>query len=240
MKSIEHLTGISETCSSRAQEWFALPSDKWTPALLDAMRDTYDDATCATLFARFAKNGTWQVPTLLIRESRQLAEDAGISTNPALRYVPAEELAAWKVPPPRRSQEARRASFKQLLRIVGAMNRAGVGILAGTDLGNPFMIPGFSLHDELALMVDAGLTPLEALQTATRNVGRYFGRKDVGTLTRGSTADLVLLDADPLADIHNTRRVASVVDRIDNSRRRLCGRSRRNVESQSRAIPGWR
>lgn len=211
MKSFEHLLGIAETCSSRSKEWFALPPDKWTPQLRAAMRDSYDEATCAALFARLAKNGTWQVPTLIIRESVQLAQEAGISSNPALAYVPAEDVDAWKAPPGRVSLEIRRARFAQLLHIVGAMQRSGVGILAGTDLGNPFMIPGFSLHDELALMVDAGLTPLEALQTATRNAGRYFGRTDIGTVTRGSTADLVLLDVDPLADIHNTRRIFGVV-----------------------------
>jgi hypothetical protein len=57
------------------------------------MRDTYDETRCAALFARFAKNGTWQVPTLIIHESRQLATEAGISTNPALRYVPADVAA---------------------------------------------------------------------------------------------------------------------------------------------------
>ena len=142
-------------------------------------------------------------------------EEGSYGSRPSDRLppqdVPAEESAAWKGPPNRIGLDARRARFRKLLQIVGAMQRAGVEILAGTDFGNPFMIPGFSLHDELALMVDAGLTPLEALQTATRNAGRYFGRKDIGIVTRGSTADFVLLDADPLADIHNTRRIASVV-----------------------------
>lgn len=92
------------------------------------------------------------------------------------------------------------------------MHRAGVKILAGTDLGNPYVYPGFSLHDELALLVQAGLTPLEALQTATINPAKFVGKeKELGTIEKGKLADLVLLDANPLESIGNTRRINAVV-----------------------------
>ena len=92
------------------------------------------------------------------------------------------------------------------------MHKAGVGILAGTDTTNPYCFPGFSLHDELALLVDAGLTPIEALQAATLNPAKFLNRlDDMGSVEPGKLADLVLLDADPLADIHNTTRIAAVV-----------------------------
>jgi imidazolonepropionase-like amidohydrolase len=92
------------------------------------------------------------------------------------------------------------------------MYRAGVPLLAGTDAMNPECFPGFSIHDELALLVDAGLTPLAALQAATRNPAQFMGQFDRrGTIEAGKIADLVLLDADPLADIHNTRAVRAVV-----------------------------
>jgi imidazolonepropionase-like amidohydrolase len=94
---------------------------------------------------------------------------------------------------------------------VGAMCRAGVEFLAGTDAGCMYCFPGFSLHDELELLVRAGLTPREALQAATRNQARYFGLNDLGTVEPGKLADLVLLEADPLADIKNTRKIAAVV-----------------------------
>ena len=84
--------------------------------------------------------------------------------------------------------------------------------MAGTDVLNPFVFPGFSLHDELALLVDAGLTALEALQAATRNPAVFLNTIDsLGTIERGKLADLVLLDADPLADIRNTTRIRAVV-----------------------------
>jgi imidazolonepropionase-like amidohydrolase len=95
---------------------------------------------------------------------------------------------------------------------VGALRRAGVGILAGTDVLNPYCFPGFSLHDELEWLVKAGLSPMEALQSATRNPALYLDRpKDLGTVERGKIADLVLLEADPLKDITNTRKIAAVV-----------------------------
>jgi len=84
--------------------------------------------------------------------------------------------------------------------------------MTGTDVSNPYVYPGFSLHDELALFVEAGLTPTEALQTATRNPAEFLGLSDsLGTVERGKFADLVLLEADPLEDIHNTQRINAVV-----------------------------
>jgi len=92
------------------------------------------------------------------------------------------------------------------------MYRAGVPILAGTDTMNPQCFPGFGIHDELALLVDAGLSPLAALQTATRNAADFMGQLDRrGTIEVGRIADLVLLDKDPLVDIRNTRSIQAVV-----------------------------
>lgn len=102
--------------------------------------------------------------------------------------------------------------FQKEFEIVGAMSKAGVRILAGTDTGNPFLFPGFSLHDELALLVIAGLTPVEALRAATLNPATFFGLdKTLGTIEQGKIADLVLLDANPLDDIRNTQRINTVV-----------------------------
>jgi imidazolonepropionase-like amidohydrolase len=108
-----------------------------------------------------------------------------------------------------------RALLERYKQLVGDMHRAGVEILAGTDtsLTNP-VIPGVGLHEELALLVESGLTPLEALATATKNPARYFGAiNQVGTIEPGKAADLVLLDANPLSDIHNTRKIRAVMMR---------------------------
>ncbi|HZU36102.1 MAG TPA: amidohydrolase family protein, partial [Gemmataceae bacterium] len=95
--------------------------------------------------------------------------------------------------------------------LVRAMHRAGVKFLAGTDTESLDVFPGISLHDELALLVEAGLTPMEALQAATSNPAQCLGRHDLGTVEKGKLADLVLLDANPLEDIHNTKRIRAVV-----------------------------
>ena len=94
-----------------------------------------------------------------------------------------------------------------------AMFRAGVPFMAGTDTAaGVHVFPGFSLHEELALFVRAGLTPMQALQTATLNPAKFLDRlADLGTVERGKLADLVLLDANPLEDIANTRKIRAVV-----------------------------
>jgi imidazolonepropionase-like amidohydrolase len=97
--------------------------------------------------------------------------------------------------------------------LVAEFQRQGIRILAGTDSPViPNVVSGFSLHDELALLVDGGLTPLEALQPATLNPARFLGKlDDLGTVEKGKLADLVILDANPLEDIHNTTKINAVI-----------------------------
>jgi imidazolonepropionase-like amidohydrolase len=102
--------------------------------------------------------------------------------------------------------------FQQTLKLVGDMYNAGVKLLAGTDLASNFLMPGFSLHDELSLMVEAGLSPFAALQTATINPARFLHREqELGTVEKGKLADLVLLDDNPLDNINNTRKIYAVI-----------------------------
>jgi imidazolonepropionase-like amidohydrolase len=91
------------------------------------------------------------------------------------------------------------------------MHRAGVHLLAGSDSLDRYVFPGSSLHYELTELVAAGLTPQEALQTATENPAEFFGRRDIGTIAAGQRADMVLLDGDPTRKIENTQKISGVV-----------------------------
>jgi len=179
---------------------------------------SFDAATAKSLFALFVKNGTWQCPTLVLLRAQ--IDDPLPADDPRLKYLSKDMRAKWdagyyrRFPPEPRAAMAKltKLEFDESMRIVGEMYRAGVPILAGTDAMNPECFPGFSIHDELALLVDAGLTPQAALQAATRNAARFMGQLDRrGTIEVGKIADMVLLDADPLADIHNSRSIRAVV-----------------------------
>ena len=102
-------------------------------------------------------------------------------------------------------------SFLLLARARPNRTQAPIVLTHATIIGNPFCFPGFSLHEELALLVIAGLTPVEALRSATLNPAKFFGLdQTLGTIEQGKIADLVLLDANPLQDIRNTRRISAV------------------------------
>ena len=136
-----------------------------------------------------------------------------MTTDPRLKYISLDIQKRW-TEAAAAGAAIKSKSFERKLQVVGAMHRAGVPLLAGTDTAwiQPYTYAGFSLHDELALLVKAGLTPIESLQTATINPARFLGmEKDLGTIEKGKVANLVLLDADPVSDIRNTQRIDSVV-----------------------------
>jgi hypothetical protein len=140
--------------------------------------------------------------------------DAG--SVPGLRYVPKRTRERWHHQLQEFKQESPmdwRTIYRNEMRNVAEMRRAGIVLLAGTDVGAPLIVPGVSLHDELAQLVNtAGLTPRQALETATTGAARVVGLADsVGTIDTGKLADLVLLDANPLIDIGNTRRIRAVI-----------------------------
>lgn len=107
--------------------------------------------------------------------------------------------------------EAERRPFEEYLGLVGDMCRAGVPLLAGTDLATSVFYPGFSLHNELKLLVKSGLSPAAVIAAATSNPATLFDRADVGTIAPGKIANVVLLDQNPLQDITNVARINSVV-----------------------------
>jgi imidazolonepropionase-like amidohydrolase len=221
-KSMEHLYGILSACSTHEEELHkelaAALAQPDNAAVRAAMRraeskalDSYSEDKARALFARFVRNGTWQVPTLTVLRAMSAVDDPQFTNDPRTAYMPAYILGMWKARPPTDVLAEMKKVYSKKLDLVRAMHRAGVKMLAGTDVTNPFCFPGFSLHDELALLVKAGLTPLEALQSATRGPAEFLGKQqDLGTVEVGKWGDLVLLDADPLEDITNTRKIAGV------------------------------
>jgi imidazolonepropionase-like amidohydrolase len=128
------------------------------------------------------------------------------------------ELDAWKPENDMFSKyrtpayiEYQRRDYRETLKGIKLAQQLGVQLLAGTDVVAPWTYPGFSLHDELGLLVEAGLSPLEALRTATVNPAQFFGMKDIGKIAPRMKADLVLLDANPLQDIGNTKKISAVI-----------------------------
>ena len=233
-KSMEHLFGIALACSSeeidlREARLLAIASnDNAELARIRARTyETFNESKASELFRKMARYDAWQTPTLTLRKRLSLV---GIDdlVRQGTELAPAEIRTTWEDP----RGDSNKATPEQLQRfrsdydfhakIVALMQRNGVGLLAGTDTGDPYVVPGRALHDELELLVEAGLSPAQALRTATLNPARYFGiQAQAGSVERGKRADLVLLDANPIDDIRNARKISAVI-----LRGRLLDRSR--------------
>jgi hypothetical protein len=211
--TIEHLTGILLGCSTQEEELRRdLVQGKRVPD--SVLLETFSEAKAAALFAKFAKNNTVQDPTLslfwtgigaTLKDPRILSEDR-------LQYIPASYREQWQTARGYGGDVAmRQRVFEKDKEIVAAMAKAGVGIIAGTDTLKPYLVPGFSLQDELEVLAQAGLTPLQVLQAATVNPARHFKIKDLGTVEQGKIADLLVLDSNPIQEIRNTRKIFAVV-----------------------------
>jgi imidazolonepropionase-like amidohydrolase len=232
MKSIEHLTGVTQACSTLSAELNKaseadLEEHNRTDqhlfegprihAMHEQMFATCNPEKASDLYDDFKRNGTWQVPTLTLWRMFSSINDGAFVNNPQLRFVSIRERQRWdQATVAERSTDVNvaisKSDFQKYLQLVAAMQKASVGILAGTDTGNPYCIPGFALHDELQLLVQAGLTPLQALQAATTHPAQFVANEnDFGAVKPGKLANLVLLDANPLDNIANTTKIHAVI-----------------------------
>lgn len=215
-RSFEHAHLFARHCFPGGAAWREGSLDAKPPArLAQMMVDTHDAAICEAAFAAMKGSGAWLVPTHVTREEDARASEEAFTADPRLRYL--DQLSRWayrddlagtrSAYPGEEGEQALAAYFEHGLRLTGAAHRAGVPILVGTDT----VIGGLRYHDEMALLVRAGLSPADVLRAATIQAARYAGlERDFGSIAVGKQADMVLLSANPLTDIANSRRIQSV------------------------------
>ena len=220
-RTVEHLTGGStEDCkiiANLAKNDIPEAKASRSPDLpyMEQVVEVCNEEKALDLFRRFAKNDTWEVPTLVIK--KHVATDtATLHRDERLKYIPGGKSAdygsSWWFSLAPGKMDTLVKQEHRCFELVRWMHKAGIKLMAGTDVSNPYSFPGFSLHDELALFVEAGLTPYEALKTATVHPAEFMGMTDsLGTIQKDHNADLVLLDANPLENIHNTKRIYGVI-----------------------------
>jgi imidazolonepropionase-like amidohydrolase len=223
-KSIEHIiySSLAFDCSAQGgelrqkmQEASARRDSQATADITDRANRTFSAEKSAALWRTFKKNDTWVTPTLfsIWVNAHQLEMSPD---DPQLAYLPVSLRKQW-APAKNPTKDERdteawwQRQFENDRKLTSEMNRAGVRLLAGSDSLGRYDFPGTSLHRELQMLVSAGLTPLEALQTATLNPAEFLAVAKSGRISPGYLPDLVLLEGDPTVDIANTVKVAAVV-----------------------------
>jgi imidazolonepropionase-like amidohydrolase len=228
-RTVEHPDGLAAGCSNAAEAerkrfadvltgYGSLPDVEKFLAMfrhVRALYDSRDPAACASAIEAYRRIGVAVTADLVAYHHVVRAEQI-LSDAARMRLVPQEIRRNWETQLGseafRELQSILRPIIPLELMNVHLFNEAGVLLLAGTDVGVPFQVPGLSLHVELERLVEAGLSPLEALRTATLNPARVLDMAgSLGTIERGKLADLVVLDANPLEDIRNTQKIRAVV-----------------------------
>ena len=223
-KAIEHLGAgltILLDCSSNEDSIRAsVVAGAATAQFRQSILDSYDDAKCQTLAKTFAANKTWHVPTLFKLRTGLVTNDPAYVGDPNLVYVSKTLRASWAAAAQNFTLANDATSATRLQKYFALeqtmprlLKQNGVKMLAGSDTSSApsFVIPGFSLHQEFKLLAGSGLSPLDILQMTTLNGAEFLGRlATMGTVEEGKNADLVLLDANPIADVANLDGISGV------------------------------
>jgi imidazolonepropionase-like amidohydrolase len=220
--SVEHMTYVLKAGSTRDKEVAEkVMAGKLTNRVaLPMLLQSFDESTALAVYRRMAKNGTIVVPTLTISQTVAYLDQNNHQNDSYLQYIGQglKNTYAWRVN--RAAQDGpdaiaeRHAVYEKSSALLPLLRRAGVTIMAGTDAGflNSFVYPGLGLHHELQLFVKAGLTPLQALQSAIIPGPAFLGKTDLfGDIAAGKSADIVLLDRNPLQDISATQAINTVI-----------------------------
>jgi imidazolonepropionase-like amidohydrolase len=219
VKGIEHLTGIPEAVGP-AEPFYAAQRKSYYEGWTKFERSWagLDSAALARVASELAATGVTLVPTLVLHDTWSRLDDPAVTTDADLAYVPQAVKQEWALPDfiagngwdANTFSAFRDGRTKQDL-FLREFRAAGGLIVAGTDAANTMLVPGASLHRELALLVHSGLTTADALEAATSRAATLLGADSLGVIAAGKVADLVVLDGDPVADITNTRRINRVM-----------------------------
>lgn len=231
LNSMEHMRNLELSCASNSEELLQqrlqlLQGEKDSPGgtlrskIHELQRETavknYDPHKADEILAVLAKNQTWQIPTLALATFYTNRHFENPEWQESITYLPEAIEQNWKknatsiANMPVTPFQIQYADW--LIRMVKKIHETKIEIMAGTDCPIALLTPGLSLHEELAMLVQAGLTPLEALKTATVNPAKYFNLEhELGLVQEGMWADLVLLDANPIEDIANTKSINAVI-----------------------------
>ena len=228
MDFIEHLTGFLPALQREDSAWARMTveerraENRYRAIALQV--DGFDSGKLSEVAGWMVEHDVWNIPTFIVIERITASleqKQEWLASHPQMSTVSGAIRNFWNPSSDFRLQDvsaedlaARNRSAALHLPIVKALHDAGAELMLGTDTPNPFVFPGYSVHEELQRFVDAGLSPWQALRTATVQPARFFGEEDSsGRIAAGFTADLLLLDANPLEDIANSKKVAGVVSR---------------------------
>lgn len=233
MASMEHLYGFLIEACSKSDSAMALmqrsvrafemgdKEDRKNALLLfhSLVLNHFSKEKMRSIAQTLRKNNTYIVPTLVTLRGEYFTNDTSFTNDKRLNYMSAETLAYWKETTEydisnntEIDWQNKRKRWQVEQEIMKILISEKVPIMAGTDADNPYAFPGFSLHDEIALYVEYGMTPVEALRSATIIPATFLTMSDsLGTIKIGKLADLVLLEANPLEDIKNTTKVNTVI-----------------------------
>ncbi len=221
LRSLEHARDFLYDCFPGAAAFRAEARSQNPPVdVMRSMVDDHDATSCDAIFRTFVRNDTWYVPTHVTRRMDAFADDSAFRNDPRRRHIPAALWRAWQadadrmvaLDPTPEGRRVMRGFYTRGLEITGRAHAAGVPIVLGTDAGDTYVFFGSSVHDELGELVKAGLTPAQALAAATARSAEFLGlQADYGAVAQGKRADLVILNANPLEDIANTRRIEAVI-----------------------------
>jgi imidazolonepropionase-like amidohydrolase len=222
VRSIEHLSGVPEAALSNPAPLYAAHRQGFF-AGWNAFERSWaglDSAALDRVAVALADTRVFLVPTLVLHDTYSRLDDPALINDPGLKAVPDSEQVRWNVPELKARagwKDADYAAFRKSRPVqdlfIREFRSAGGSVVTGTDASNQMIVPGLSEHLELELLVEAGLTPSDALLAATRNAASLIGADSLGTIAPGKLADLVVIGGDPLQDIRNTRKVEQVMIR---------------------------